>query len=63
MSVYAGLRKISCDMCSHLNGYDYIVTHKDGSRVEICSVCYGKCLMHPKFQDGIKSGDIKAEAR
>ena len=56
--VYAGLYKVSCDMCGGVEGWDYVVKHKDGSRAEICSVCYGRCLAHPKFQDGLKSGDI-----
>ncbi len=59
MVVYAGLRKVSCDMCGGIAGYDYTVVHEDGSKADICAVCYGKCLVFPKFQDGIKSGKIR----
>ena len=61
--VYAGLHKVSCDMCGGVDGYDYIVTHEDGSCADICAVCYGKCQTYPKFQDGIKSGEIKVAPR
>ncbi len=59
MEVYAGLYKVSCDMCQGLVSPDYTVIHKDGSKADICSVCYGKCLAFPKFNNGIESHDIK----
>lgn len=61
--IYAGLHKISCDMCGGCNGLDYIITHKDGSTAEVCAVCYGKCLCHDKFNQGVKDGDIKVSAK
>ncbi len=62
MLVYAGLHKVSCDMCGDLVRPDYIVKHKDGSKADICSTCYGKCLAHSKFNTGIESGDIKVSS-
>ena len=63
MQVYAGLYKLSCDMCSRCEGWDYIIKHKDGSRAEICAVCYGKCTMHPPFQQGIANKEIQVIPR
>lgn len=57
--VYAGLHKMSCDMCGELSKPKHIVIHKDRSKADICSICYGKCLAYPKFNEGIKAGDIK----
>ena len=59
MAVYAGLYKMSCDMCGELTIPKYTVLHKDGSKADICSICYGKCLAYPKFNAGIESNDIK----
>ena len=59
MMVYAGLYKVSCDMCGDLVRPQYTVVHKDGSKVDICSVCYGKCLAYPKFNEGIETHSIK----
>jgi ribosome-binding protein aMBF1 (putative translation factor) len=56
--LYVGLEKFSCDMCGPGPKPKKVVTHKDGSKVEICDVCYGKCLAHPKFLVGVKSGEI-----
>lgn len=58
MPVYAGLYKISCDMCGDLVRPSYTITHKDNTKADICAVCYGKCLMHPKFNQGIEDKDI-----
>ena len=58
MSVYAGLYKMSCDMCGNLTRPKKVVKHKDGSEADICDVCYGRCLAFPKFQQGLKSHDI-----
>lgn len=58
IGVYAGLYKVSCDMCCNLVKPKHTVTHKDKSRADICDVCYGRCLAYPKFNAGIKSGDI-----
>ena len=60
MEVYAGLYKVSCDMCGGLVKPQYTIVHdKDVSKVDICSVCYGKCLSHPKFNEGIEQGHIR----
>ena len=63
MSVYAGLRKVSCDMCGNLVAPTHIITHQDGSKADICSICYGRCLAYPKFQEGIKVGTISVKER
>lgn len=57
--VYAGLHKMSCDMCGGLSKPKHTVTHKDNSKADICSMCYGKCLAYPKFNEGVKAGYIK----
>lgn len=59
MQVYAGLYKVSCDMCGNLGRPEYIVKHKNGSKVDICAVCYGKCLSYPKFNNGVESKQIE----
>lgn len=60
MGLYAGLVKYSCDMCGEMGEKPtHVVTHKDGTRADICRCCYNKCLAFPKFNEGIKSGDIK----
>ena len=61
--VYAGLYKVSCDMCGSLVRPTHTVTHKDKSKADICDVCYGKCLAHPKFNTGVETGDIKVSVR
>ena len=61
--LYAGLEKYSCDMCGPGPRPTHTVTHQDNSKVDICSVCYGKCLAHPKFQEGVKEGVIKVSER
>ena len=58
MEVYAGLHKVSCDMCHDLVQPTRIIKHRDGSKVDICDVCYGKCLAYPKFNKGIRDKDI-----
>ena len=62
MAVYAGLYKMSCDMCRYLVKPSYIVKHKDNSKADICSVCYGRCLEYPKFNQGIKDKVIEVTA-
>ena len=59
MAVYAGLHKVSCDMCGDLRTPTKIVKHKDGSKADICDICYGKCLTYPKFNEGIATKDIE----
>ena len=59
MAVYAGLYKMSCDMCGDLVKPQHTIAHEDKSKADICSICYGKCLAYPKFNEGIKAGDIK----
>ena len=60
IGLYVGLEKYSCDMCGHMGSKpEYAVVHKDGNRADICRCCYDKCLAYPKFQEGIKSGEIK----
>ena len=61
--VYAGLEKVSCDMCGNLVKPTHTVIHQDGSKVDICPICYGKCLAYPKFQEGIKAGTISVRER
>lgn len=56
--VYAGLEKYSCDMCGPGPRPTHTIVHEDRSKADICSVCYGKCLAYPKFQEGIKTGEI-----
>lgn len=63
MEVYSGLTKVSCDMCLNLVKPTRTVTHQDSSKADICDVCYGKCLAYPKFQKGIKDGDITVRDR
>lgn len=63
MELYAGLEKYSCDMCGPGPRPTYTVVHKDGSKVDICPVCYGRCLAYPKFQEGLKSGEITVHER
>ena len=64
IQLYAGLEKYSCDMCGHLGSKPkYAVIHKDGTRVDICQVCRDKCLAYPKFQEGVKAGEIKVIER
>jgi ribosome-binding protein aMBF1 (putative translation factor) len=57
--LYVGLEKFSCDMCGPGPKPTKVIKHKDGSKAEICDICYGKCLAYPKFQEGLKSGEIK----
>jgi ribosome-binding protein aMBF1 (putative translation factor) len=61
MTVYAGLHKMSCDMCGSLVKPKHTVTHRDNSKVDICDICYGRCLAYPKFNQGIESEDIKVD--
>ena len=61
--VYAGLQKVSCDMCQRLVVPTHTVKHKDGSRVDICGECYDKCLTYPKFQTGVLFGKIVVRRR
>lgn len=63
IEVYAGLEKMSCDMCGNLVRPEYTVKHKDGSKADICSICYGRCLAYPKFQQGLEQGTITVEGR
>lgn len=59
MPLYAGLEKYSCDMCGSMGEKPQkTVRHKDGSKADICGKCYSKCLVFPKFQQGLKDGDI-----
>ena len=58
IGVYAGLHKVSCDMCGNLVRPSKTVKHKDESKADICDVCYGKCLMYPKFNSGIALAQI-----
>ena len=58
MAIYAGLHKVSCDMCGGFREPQKVIQHKDGSSADICDICYGKCLVYPKFQQGIKDKDI-----
>lgn len=61
VELYAGLRKYSCDMCGLGPRPFKTVTHRDGSKVDICDSCYRGCLAHPEFQEGVKTGQIKVE--
>lgn len=63
VGVYAGLHKVSCDMCGDLVKPTRTVVHKDKSKADICDVCYGKCLAYPKFNTGIESGEIVVHTR
>jgi len=58
--MYAGLYKLSCDMCGRMGERPKkTVIHKDGSRADICECCYQKCLNYPKFTQGVQDEEIK----
>lgn len=60
MQLYAGLVKYSCDMCGELGERaTHRVIHKSGTKADICKGCHRKCLAHPKFNEGVKNGEIK----
>jgi len=61
--LYAGLEKYSCDMCGPGPRPTKTVVHQDGSKADICQVCYGRCLGYPKFQEGIEAGTIRVVDR
>ena len=63
VTLYAGLEKYSCDMCGPGPRPSKTVIHRDGSKADICLICYGKCLAFPKFQEGIKLGEIRVVDR
>ena len=60
IQLWSNLEKYSCDICGRLGEKPVAtVEHQDGSKVDICKRCKEDALRYPKFQEGIKSGDIK----
>jgi len=60
VGLYAGLEKYSCDMCGEMGERPtHTVIHSNGAKVDICKCCHSKCIAFPKFNEGIKNGDIK----
>lgn len=64
LQLYVGLEKFSCDLCGPGPRPTRTVIHVEtGQKADICDVCYGKSLVHPKFVEGVKSGEIKVTER